>query len=376
MLLTQACLTSSISITFTEDGLSDAQKDIKKIQKDLVRTDNEHLAISNKLTECRKQNAIMLERLLQLDTYIRRENLKFSGVSEGQNEVPQDKVRDILKDQLAIDSSETMDFQRCHRMGYKPENRKFERDIIVRFTRFEDRETVWKNRRKLSGTAIIMKEDFPKEVEQRRIRMYPIMKAAHKENKKAQMVGDKLIIEGRRYSFDSLDSLPASLQLSNLSTRVLDNTVLFFGKDSYLSNFYPTQLILNGKTFSGPEQFYEYQKALKAGDYDIAAKIMSTDNPIEQMRYGRELQLNEEQWSIQTALDIIETAVTAKFNQHPNLRKKLLDTGKRTIAECNAHDKFWSSGVGLYNENAQDKLKWTGKNYLGDILCKVISNIK
>ena len=111
MLLTQACLTSSISISFTEDGLSDAQKDIKKIQKDLVRTDNEHLAISNKLTECRKQNAIILERLLQFDTYIRRENLKFSGVSEGQNEVPQDKVRDILKNQLAIDSSETMDFQ-------------------------------------------------------------------------------------------------------------------------------------------------------------------------------------------------------------------------------------------------------------------------
>ena len=69
---------------------------------------------------------------------------------------------------------------------------------------------------------------------------------------------------------------------------------MFFGKGSYLSNFYPTQLILNGKTFSGPEQFYEYQKALKAGDHDIAAKIMSTDNPIEQVRYGRELQLNEE----------------------------------------------------------------------------------
>ena len=126
---------------------------------------------------------------------------KSSGVSEGQNELPQEKVRDILKNQLAIDSSEPMDFQRCDRMGYKSENRKFERDIIIRFTRFEDRETVWKNRRKLSGTAIIMKEYFPKEVEQGRIRMYPIMKAARKENKKPQIVED-------------------SLQLSNLSTRV------------------------------------------------------------------------------------------------------------------------------------------------------------
>ena len=72
------------------------------------------------------------------------------------------------------------------------------RDIIVRFVRFPDREQIWAARNKLKNTDIIMKEDFPQEIDQRRAKLFPIQKAARAENKKAYMVVDKLFIDGRK----------------------------------------------------------------------------------------------------------------------------------------------------------------------------------
>ena len=100
-----------------------------------------------------------------------------------------------------------------------------------------------------------MKEDLPMEVENRRSRLYQIMKAAKKNNHKAKMIADKLIIDGVQYKVDTLDKFPTHLQPPNLATKISEKAILFYGKDSYLSNFFPAPFILDGKTFLCSEQY-------------------------------------------------------------------------------------------------------------------------
>ena len=163
--------------------------------------------ISQQLTECKKQNADLHEKLLQLETYSRRENLVFSAIPEDTEtgNSPLNKVRDIFVNTLKITEGKTMDIQRCHRIGYKSGKRGRPRDIIVRFVRFPDREQIWAARNKLKNTDIIMKEDFPQEIDQRRAKLFPIQKAARAENKKAYMVVDKLFIDGRKYTIEKFE---------------------------------------------------------------------------------------------------------------------------------------------------------------------------
>ena len=283
--------------------------------------------------------------------------------------VTRGKVYKFFTDSLKITDSGKIAFQRCHRMGPKMDSKG--RDIIVRFQSFGDREMVWGKRKSLKGTSFILKEDFPREIEAWRSRLYPILKAAWNDHQKATLIVDKLIIEGRRYDINSLQNLPENLQPVNLSTKITDSMILFHGKDSFLSNFYDAPFELDGIKYTGSEQYYQYSKAKHSGNDMIAAEILATPNPVEQMKLGRSLKPETDQWNNTLSESIMEAGIKAKFQQNPSLRQKLLKTGNRELVECNRHDIYWSNGLSLYNEDAPDKNKWVGKNILGNILTNV-----
>lgn len=65
---------------------------------------------------------------------------------------------------------------------------------------------------------------------------------------------------------------------------------------------------------------------------------------------------------VEARLEIMESIVTTKFEQHPDLMEKLLETSNRLL--INSHGKkefFW--GINKY--------KWIGENHLGKILMKI-----
>ena len=125
---------------------------------------------------------LSMERSLRPDTYIRKENLTFSGIPEDKTESNQTtikKIRNIFKEKLGIEDAENKQFQRCHRLGTKKP-----RDIIVRFVLFPDRGEVWSQRQKLKDSGITMNEDFPLEIEKRRSKLYPVFKLAKEKKHK------------------------------------------------------------------------------------------------------------------------------------------------------------------------------------------------
>ena len=365
------------SLEFTQSKLADTQHEMKIMKATMDVQADCFDEINKKMQATKTENTILKEKLLYLDTYIRRENLKFSGIPEDKKESNKDckrKLLDVIKDKLGIESNQ-IQFQRCHRLGPKTQKSGKSREIIARFLRFGDRQEVWFNRNKLKNTNIVIHEDFPFEIEERRSKLYPSFKAARKANKQASLIGDKLYIEGRRYTVDTLNEIPADFQPSNLAVRENDHMLLFYGRNSVFSNFFSCQFVVDAISYSSIEQYFQSQRALKAGDEEAMAEIMKTSDPVQHLKIGRKVHVDSHQWNDDIAKQIMEKGIKAKFEQNNSLKQQLLATKSKMMVQCK-YDPVWGVGMGLHNDDVFDKAKWKGNNALGSILVAVREELK
>ena len=180
------------SIQFNEDDISDLKKESKESKFEI--------------NDLRKQ-------LLYLETYSRRENVKFFGIDEevlaSEVDSPTEDTRDLvfkfLENNLCIANPHGgIEFQRVHRLG-KPNNSSDKpRPIIARFLRYSDKEMVMDQARKelksQEDKQLSVSDDIPKE-------LYEIRKSQMKKFKGARGKGctiyfskaqpDKLFVNGK-----------------------------------------------------------------------------------------------------------------------------------------------------------------------------------
>ena len=64
------------------------------------------------------------------------------------------------------------------------------------------------------------------------------------------------------------------------------------------------------------------------------------------------------------------------FPKDDKLRKTILETGDKEIAEANPSDLYLGRGIALWAQNVAEKSKWKGKNVTGKILQEVRSMLK
>ena len=98
--------------------------------------------------------ASLRKQLQYMETYQRRENLRFYGIPEQTEgkENPREVLVDFFKNNLGIDDAESIELQRVHRIGkYDPEQTK-PRQMIARFLRYPEREEVFSKAGRLKGT--------------------------------------------------------------------------------------------------------------------------------------------------------------------------------------------------------------------------------
>ena len=311
------------SLEYTQSSLDNMNKELNNIKMKCDNQEMKYHTVVKQLAESKMENSILNEKLLQMDTYLRRENLIFAGVQEDKNESAKEVIKQIQKifiKQLKIKDGNNIDYQSCHRMGPRSRNDRVNRDIIIQFTRFQDRELVWGQRKLLQGTNIVLKEDFPQKINKRRAQLYPVMVAARKDGKKAMLISDKLIIDNQKYTLNNLESLPLKLQPQNLALQTTDKAIMFYGKNCCFSNFYDAKFTLDGITYSSSQQYFQYQKAMRMGNDDIATKIMETSDPVEQHRLGKQVTINKDKWNNKLAKQVMEVGVKGKFEQNPGIR--------------------------------------------------------
>ena len=158
---------------------------------------------------------------------------------------------------------------------------------------------------------------------------------------------------------------------------MVNNMVCFFGennKNGYLSNFYPVEFKMDGKTFTSSEQAFMFKKAIYFKDNHNASLILKARTPKEAKALGRKVRnFNQDEWS-RVSSDIMEEVLICKFSQNNDIKKKLVDTGDSELVEASPYDRIW--GVGVRITDALDKRMWKGQNKLGKALTNVRELIK
>jgi ribA/ribD-fused uncharacterized protein len=347
------------------DSLETENREMKNILKELEKKVNENSLMKQENKQLRKD-------LIALETYGRRENLIFDGISEKENETCSKTILLLCRNKLGIaDACEKIKITRCHRLGYKKVDNRRPRPIIVRFLFYPDRQMVWEHRQKLKGSNIYMKEDFPSEIERERRDLIPFLYAARDQGKKASLVGNRLVIDSQSYTRDTLDKLPQSLSPRQVSEKTVGDYHFFQGKMSPFSNFYPSEFIIDGRLYNCVEQFYCSRLGVHVGDEIAVKNIMKAKEPAEQKALGGKIKVDRKSWLCEHAREIMKEGLLAKFSQNPALGVALKDTGTRTLVECNKHDVNWGIGLALSDSRIKDIPEWRGNNWLGDCLAHV-----
>lgn len=134
----------------------------------------------------------------------------------------------------------------------------------------------------------------------------------------------------------------------------------FRGKYFYLSNFYHAPVTYNGLTYLNNEAAFQAQKSIDRSEQETFTML----SPSDAKKKGRHVRLRSDWENVKDK--VMEDIVRAKFTQHTDLQRSLLETGSARLIEGNTwNDRYW--GVDINSG--------IGKNRLGEILMKVRSEL-
>jgi ribA/ribD-fused uncharacterized protein len=158
-----------------------------------------------------------------------------------------------------------------------------------------------------------------------------------------------------------------------------DMPVLFHGSGEdkgpykYLDNQAEYPIQIESKQYPTVEHYFQSMKASEFGDQEILDKIAKTPSGKAVKALGKKVKnFIKEQWDARR-IEIMARGVRAKFVQHPELQKQLLETGDKQIGEADARDSFWGIGTSEATELSKDPSKWKGQNQLGKLLMNLRS---
>ena len=141
--------------------------------------------------------------------------------------------------------------------------------------------------------------------------------------------------------------------------------------ETCLSQWWQCNFKAEGVEYSCAEQYMMAEKARMFKDEEMLEKIMESEQPKEMKAYGRAVKgFEKEKWD-RACYEIVKKGNQAKFSQNPELLEFLLNTRKRILVEASPRDRIWGIGMGKVNPDAENPLKWRGKNLLGFALTEV-----
>jgi hypothetical protein len=350
-----------------------------------TRLDKAENRIDKLEMHCNQQD-VQIAKLTRENTWqegiIKKVNLIFTGIEEKHDKEQgssMGSIRMVLKEKMEMDL-DTVNIVNCHRLGqFQPTGaaakggqggNRGPRPILVCFNTIADRTKVWQQKRKLKGSDYFIAEDYAKEVEKRRSTLLPILRSARASGEykdKAYMVADKLVLDNKRYTVETLDQLPANVDPKRTATQTIGNVTFFFTKDSVFSNHnMDAPFRIGSTTYRCTEQRFFAAKAALFGDQAALDKIMAAKEAATALQESKKIiNYTKENWE---AVEINEMthANRNKYLQNPAAMAALMATGETRMAEA-SRNKEWGIGFALHNPNKTQQQKW-GKNKLGGIL--------
>ena len=152
-------------------------------------------------------------------------------------------------------------------------------------------------------------------------------------------------------------------------------TLLFHSKGHPFSNFYPAvfsdTIVFSGNRanvrFQSVEQYMHACKAVVFKDSDTFQTILRCENALDAKDYGQTVHnFDDEKWC-RYAKDIVIRGCWCKFDQNPELKAELCQSGRQRLGECSM-DTRWGIGMGRRNPRRYESHRWTGLNWQGECL--------
>ena len=145
---------------------------------------------------------------------------------------------------------------------------------------------------------------------------------------------------------------------------------------SCLSQWYPSKFSVDGTTYLTAEHWMMAKKAALFNDVEMLKKILKADKPSAAKEMGRKVKnFNPDIWS-EACVEMVIEGNLHKFSQHDDLKKFLLDTGRKIIVEASPGDTVWGIGLSQDDRGCRDPFTWKGTNLLGFALMEVRDRLK
>lgn len=173
----------------SKEVLSEHKKQMIKMQEE-----NENL---------RTKQETQKETILEIQCKLMENNLIFFGIDEINEELKASEfteglVRQFLKEEMEIDKKVVI--EKAYRIGKRSRYQMKPRPIVIKLNSIKDKEYIQhKAFSKLKDTQYAVREQFPKEIQDRRKPLYAEMNTAKKSGKKVKLIRDKLFINNEQY---------------------------------------------------------------------------------------------------------------------------------------------------------------------------------
>ena len=189
-----------------QQTLDSHRQELDLLKVNLKKVDSQQAEIENLKTRLLEEQ----EKIIPLENYSRRENLRFMNVPERKDENCMDVVYDVIDNDMNI-NVEDIHFHTVHRVG-KPRledaSKSTPRPIIARFLSRENREAVFRARNRLKDSSrtkdVYMTQDYAKAIQQERKVSIKAMFQAKERGLSAKVIDRKLIINNVIYNVSNI----------------------------------------------------------------------------------------------------------------------------------------------------------------------------
>ena len=156
---------------------------------------------------------------------------------------------------------------------------------------------------------------------------------------------------------------------------VRKQSTVFFWKDDEengcFSNWFRRKFVIDDFEYLFVEQYMMAQKAKLFHDAERYTAILRATQPWECKDLGKQVKpFDSKAWDT-LKYEVVKTANRAKYEQNPDLKSKLLETGDAILAEASPSDTIWGIGMDAATAAETNPAEWPGQNLLGKILMEL-----
>ena len=232
-----------------EDAITKKSIDVEMTLTSKINDNTDKIIlITAENVELKKENLELREQLSHIETQQMRNNIVINGMAKTKwepYEVTKTRVYEMIAStlpiadlKLAMEEAKKVDLVCCSRIGRYQMNRA--RPISVTLSKYDDKETIMKNKKNLLD-GIYINYEYPIEVRKNRDKLRPILrltKGLPHYREKCRMSGDKLSINGVSYTVNDLNKLPPDLAPYLMAQNENEEYIAFHRELSPWSNFH------------------------------------------------------------------------------------------------------------------------------------------